>query len=90
VNNLAVLYHNMGKCEKAISLLQRASEESERIMGPEHPQTIRIQSNLLKMENSKLSNILKLQKSKLAKIRSQSFKKMIRSWWTWLTTSGKK
>ena len=37
LNNLAVLYRNMGDYEKALPLYQRDLEISEKVLGPQHP-----------------------------------------------------
>lgn len=46
LNNLAVLYSNMGGYEEALSLYQRALEINEKVLGPNHPNTIIVRNNL--------------------------------------------
>jgi Tfp pilus assembly protein PilF len=45
INNLAILYANQGKYELAEPLYQRALATRERVLGPEHPDTIRVRNN---------------------------------------------
>jgi tetratricopeptide (TPR) repeat protein len=46
LNNLAVLYHDMGRYDQALPLYQRALAISEKTQGPEHPTTGRLLRNL--------------------------------------------
>ncbi|WP_376794537.1 tetratricopeptide repeat protein [Thermogemmatispora sp.] len=44
-NNLAVLYHHLGRLTDALSLLKRSLAACERILGPQHPTTQQIREN---------------------------------------------
>jgi tetratricopeptide (TPR) repeat protein len=49
LNNLALLYWNQGKYEQAEPLFQRALETRERLLGPEHPDTLSTVNNLAEL-----------------------------------------
>jgi tetratricopeptide (TPR) repeat protein len=46
LNNLALLYSNMGSYEKALPLYQRALDIRENVLGPEHPSVATTLNNL--------------------------------------------
>jgi tetratricopeptide (TPR) repeat protein len=46
LNNLALLYRQMGNYEKALPLYQRALEKYEKVLGPEHPDVATTLDNL--------------------------------------------
>ena len=46
VNNLGVLYQAQGRYSEAEPLYKRALAASERVLGPEHPDTLRSVNNL--------------------------------------------
>ena len=49
LNNLAVLYYNMGDYEKALPLYQRALEICEKVLGPQHPDVATTLNNLAEL-----------------------------------------
>jgi len=52
LNNLAVLYKNMGAYEKALPLYQRALDICEKVLGPEHPYVATTLNNLAELYRS--------------------------------------
>jgi len=53
LNNLAVLYKEMGDYEKALPLSQRTLEICEKILGPKHPNTMIIRNNFMQSANNR-------------------------------------
>jgi Tfp pilus assembly protein PilF len=49
LNNLAGLYRKQGKDEQAEPLFQRALAIDEKVFGPDHPKTKRVQENYSKL-----------------------------------------
>ena len=49
LNNLALLYHQMGDYEKALPLYQRALEISEKVLGPQHPSVAQTLNNIAEL-----------------------------------------
>jgi tetratricopeptide (TPR) repeat protein len=55
LNNLAALYHAQGQYAQATPLFQRALAIREKVLGPEHPDTVTVLGNyadLLRQTNS--------------------------------------
>ena len=53
LNNLGLLYDNMGDYGQALPLCQRALEIMEKVLGPQHPKTIIIRNNFMKFINNR-------------------------------------
>ena len=53
LNNLAGLYNLQGKYEKAEPLYKQALEIAEQTLGKNHPHTITIKNNYIKLKNNK-------------------------------------
>lgn len=52
LNNLALLYQDMGRTQDAEKLCVRAHALSRQILGPKHPMTVQIASNLAELQHS--------------------------------------
>ena len=45
-NSLAIGYSSLGRVQEAVDINERTLKISERVLGPEHPDTLRSRSNL--------------------------------------------